>query len=421
MRQPAWLAIALLVLLVGCSQSTVVNDKPAKPPPAESTPDKSLPAKAAPVKSAPIAFPATTNHPVRTPLSTIAGRDWPLMRGDPLGSGVAQSSLPAKLDLLWKFQISQGAFVATPIVVDGTVYIGDLDNGMYAIELASGLQQWKFTAQAGFYASVAYRQGRLYVGDGDGLFYCLDAAHGKALWTFRTGAEIDSSANFYHDHVLFGSEDSSLYCLDAANKGKKVWSLETEDQVRCTSTVVDDRVFVAGCDGKFRIVDVNNGKSVKEVDIESPTGNTPAVQGSMVYFGNEGGTFFAIDWKQAKIIWQWADKARTDAIRSSAAVVPEAIIFGTRDKHVHAFAPLDSHHVIWNEPVRGRIDSSPVVADNRVFVGSSDGRIYGFDRHSGKIVWRYEAGGDFTGSPAVADHRMVIASGDGIVYCFGAK
>ena len=54
----------------------------------------------------------------------------------------------------------------------------------------------------------------------------------------------------------------------------------------------------------------------------------------------KAGTFFAIDWKQAKIIWRWLDKVRTDPMRSSAALTPEAVIFGGRDKRVRALDPL---------------------------------------------------------------------------------
>jgi outer membrane protein assembly factor BamB len=356
---------------------------------------------------------------VAAPMTTVVGRDWPLVRGDALATGVADSTLPESFELLWKYSVPKGAFAATPLIVDGMVYIGDLDGAMRAIDLTTGAEKWKFTAQAGFNASAAYRRGRLYLGDSDGVFYCLSAAEGKVQWTFKTEGEIDSSANFFHDNVLFGSQDSTLYCLDAKS-GKKVWAFKTADQIRCPPTVVDDRAFVAGCDGKLHIIDVDKGASIDAVDIESPTGCTPAVQGSIVYFGTEAGTFFAIDWKQAKIVWRWLDKVRTDPLRSSAALTPEAVIFGGRDKRVRALDPA-SGKVLWEQPTRGRVDSSPVVVGQRVFLGSSDGRIYGLDRRTGKSVWQYEAGGEFTGSPAVAAHRLVIASQDGVVYCFGAK
>ncbi len=165
-----------------------------------------------------------------------------------------------------------------------------------------------------FNASAAFRNGYLFIGDSDGMFYCVDAAKGKEKWKFKTDAEIDSSANFYHGQVVFGSQDATLYCLNA-DTGAVVWKHKVQDQIRCSPTVVEDRAFVAGCDGKLHIIDLTNGNDVANVDIEAPTGSTPAVHGDVVYFGTEGGTFFAIDWKRATIVWRWEDKARTDPLR----------------------------------------------------------------------------------------------------------
>ena len=70
---------------------------------------------------------------------------------------------------------------------------------------------------------------------------------------------------------------------------------------------------------------------------------------------------------------------------------------------------------------RQRVDASPVIVKDRVFVAAGDGRLYGLDLGTGKELWQFEAGGGFTGSPAVAARRLVIASEDGVVYCFGSK
>ena len=191
-------------------------------------------------------------------------------------------------------------FSATPIIVDGVVYIGDMDGVFRAIGLADGRERWKFTAPAGFAASAAMRDGRLYVGDSAGTFYCLDAANGKSLWTFDTGGEIDSSANFYRDTVLFGSLDFTLYCL-RTDRGTVVWKHETHDEIHCCPTVVEDRAFVAGCDMQLHVIDLHDGHEVAAIDMESPTGSTPAVRGDTLYVGTEAGTFFAIDWKKATV------------------------------------------------------------------------------------------------------------------------
>ena len=68
---------------------------------------------------------------------------WPLFRGDTLSTGSSSSTLPQQLDMLWKFTVEDGAFEATPAIVDGTCYIGDFDGAVYAIDLNTGKERWK--------------------------------------------------------------------------------------------------------------------------------------------------------------------------------------------------------------------------------------------------------------------------------------
>jgi outer membrane protein assembly factor BamB len=59
------------------------------------------------------------------------------------------------------------------------------------------------------------------------------------------------------------------------------------------------------------------------------------------------------------------------------------------------------------------------VAGGRVYIGSSDGRLYVLDAQSGKKLWEFDAGAGITASPAVAGGRVVIGSQDGRIYAFG--
>ncbi|HEY2252140.1 MAG TPA: PQQ-binding-like beta-propeller repeat protein, partial [Planctomycetaceae bacterium] len=64
-----------------------------------------------------------------------------------------------------------------------------------------------------------------------------------------------------------------------------------------------------------------------------------------------------------------------------------------------------------------------VIVDDRVFVGSNDGNVYGLNLDTGKEVWRHTDGRPFTASPAVGEGCLVIGSesNTGNIYCFGAK
>ncbi len=142
--------------------------------------------------------------------------DWPLFRGNPLQTGVADSDLPTDLVVRWKFQ-TKDSIEAAAAIVGGTVYFGSLDEHLYAVELKSGKEKWKVKIGP-LKAAPSVKDGAVYVGDEEGFFHCVDAATGARRWKFETSGEIMSSANFAGDRVLFGSYDSTLYCLTTAGK-----------------------------------------------------------------------------------------------------------------------------------------------------------------------------------------------------------
>lgn len=395
------LAGLIALALIGCRPTSPVAEPDATAEPQEDnqTVDTTAPAAEADLPDGPDA--------------------WPLFRGDPLASGVARSTLSEKPEVVWKRSFEGGAFEATAAIVDGSVYVGGVvpDGNFYALDLANGEIRWTYTTESGFYASAAVRDGRVYVGDADGRFLCFDAATGEMCWHFEAQAEINSSANFFGEHVLFGSQDATLYCLNSQS-GELVWKYAIDDQIRCSPTVVENRCFIAGCDSKLHVVDLNRGDEAAEVPIDAQTGCTPAVLGDRVYFGTEGETFYCIDWREAEIIWSYRHPQRRFPYRASAAVTEGSVVFGGRDRILRSLHPI-SGELQWEYTARARFDSSPVIVGQRVYVASSDGRLFGLGLTSGEVEWEYEAGGGFLSSPAVAEGRLVIGNEDGTLYCFG--
>jgi outer membrane protein assembly factor BamB len=355
--------------------------------------------------------------------SELAG--WSFFRGDAQSTGVAKTSLPDELDILWKFSVPQGAFEGTPTIVREredqsrkTVYIGDLDGSLFALDLESGEIRWEFKSEIGYVTSPVVQDGRIFAGDIDGIFYCLHES-GDEIWRFQTQGEIDSSANFYKENVLVGSQDFHLYALNAKT-GELAWKYESQDQIRCSATVAGNRAFVAGCDGFFHVVDLESGTEVGSTEIHSPTGATPAALGERVFFGNEQGDFFAVNWQEIKNEWTYTDEEGGNSIRGSAAVTNNHVVFGARNRQLYSLDPKTGRKN-WTTRLKAKIDSSPVIVGNRVFVASTDGRLYTIALDDGKVVWEKQFNGGFIGSPAVAFGRLVIATDDGVVYCLGKK
>ena len=368
---------------------------------------------------------------------------WHVFRGNSRSSGVANSQLPEDLEVLWEYKVpgSNGAFEGTAVIAkhsktgEPIAYIGDLDGTLYAFDLESGDLKWKTQPEVmldppedqpdkkprdhkafSFTASPAYHEGRIFIGDIDGVFYCFDES-GELQWFFEAQSEISSSANFYDGDVLFGSQDANLYLLDTQT-GEKKWALETPDQIRCSVTVAQDRAFVAGCDGFFHIVDLETGTEAGKVDIKSPTQSTPAVMKELVFFGTEQDEFIAVDWKTAEGKWSFSDENGPAPVRGCAAVTPGHVVFGARNRFVYSVDP-ESGEKNWGVELKAKVDGSPVIVGQRVYVGSTDGRFYVLSLKNGNKIWEKQFKGGFVSSPAVASGKLVIATDRGVVYCLG--
>jgi outer membrane protein assembly factor BamB len=66
-----------------------------------------------------------------------------------------------------------------------------------------------------------------------------------------------------------------------------------------------------------------------------------------------------------------------------------------------------------------RTRASPAIAGGRLYVGSSDGKLYVLDVTTGKSVQEFEAGGPISASPAIASGRVVFGTVDGKLFCLG--
>ncbi len=366
---------------------------------------------------------------VRSPAAceTAPTDAWPLFRGTPACSGVAVGNAERLPQIEWVYSAEKDAFTASPVVAGDMVYLGGNNGTFYAVDVGPGRLRWKHDMGGGFLATAAVHAGRVYVGDVDGKFFAWNAQDGKPLWQFEAGGTIDNAANVFaadgRARILFGSQDMNLYCLDAES-GTPVWKTALPDQIRCQPPVVEDRTFVAGCDGKLHSVDLQTGKERSACDLDGPTGCTPAVLGGALYVGTESGFFFGIDWERGRRLWQFPPENPADAFRSSAAACGAYVVVGCRDRQVYCFHATTGE-TVWKFAAKRYVDASPVIVvpENGdlthavVVVGSLDGRLYGLGLQDGSLKWELDLGGAVSASAAVVGRRIFAATEEGDLYC----
>ncbi len=347
-------------------------------------------------------------------LSAPALGDWPNFRGDPGQTGVAKGALPDKLEVLWKFK-TEDAFENAVAVGKGVVYAGCMDEHLYALDLKTGKERWKYKGGP-FKAPPSLKGGEVFAGDLDGVLHRIDAA-GKGKKLFEAGSEM-GGVNFHGELLLAPSHDEHLYAV--TKDGKEKWKFKTQGPIYGSVSVSQGKTFLVGCDSKLHVIDVATGKEDREVDLESQTGGTAAVDGDLLYVGTMGNVVKAIDWKKGAVVWTYKPGRMAQAFFSSPALTKDFVVIGSRDRRVHCINRKTGEQA-WTFLTGNHVDSSPVVVGDKVVAASLDGFLYVLDLKSGKELQKVELDGPVNASPVVVDGKVVVGTQKGFLYCLGKK
>jgi quinohemoprotein ethanol dehydrogenase len=187
-------------------------------------------------------------HPEREPQNWIThGGNWLEQRFSPLNQINTQTVNQLKPAWYFDYDTTRGQ-EATPIVVDGVMYVSTAWSKVYALNAQTGAQIWFFDPKvpgaAGIPAccdivnrGVAVYKGKVYVGTVDGRLIALDAATGAPVWSVVTTPvgttySITGAPRIARGKVFIGNAGSEFggrgyVSAYDAQSGKLVWRFYT--------------------------------------------------------------------------------------------------------------------------------------------------------------------------------------------------
>jgi outer membrane protein assembly factor BamB len=354
--------------------------------------------------------------------------DWPVSRGNPLGTAAAPDKLPQEPKLLWEYKTDsvEAGFEGTPVIADGKIIVGDFQGTLHAIDLATGKGLWKAKLKQGVSVPAACGSNRILVGDFDSQIYCFDM-EGKEIWSRETEQPMINGAIIRGDEAIYSSDYGSLVCLELET-GKEKWVYETGDQLRSSPCIWNNLSFLGGCDSQLHKVDLQTGSAVGEsYSLKSPTLSTPNIVGSVAIVPTQPGVVYAIDVEKNETLWSYipdpslgidVQKSSATQARLDAGKLDGIVVMPSRNRRLIALDASNGKFK-WEATMRKRSDSAPVLCDQRAWIGSSDGKVYAFQLEDGKESWSYQLSGSILAAPAISNNKLVIATEKGTVACFG--
>jgi outer membrane protein assembly factor BamB len=212
--------------------------------------------------------------------------------------------------IIWRHTI--GPSESSPVVVGGTVFVGDWGGRVWALRRKTGKPYWVTRLHGQVKSGVAISGNRLYVGDYSGHVYALSVTSGKILWQAKAQPRFGNTGRFYatpavaYGRVYIGGTDGKMYSLGASS-GKLRWSHSTGGYVYSSAAVWRDRVFAGSYSKTFYCFDAATGAIRWQFKANGPISGSPTVIAGRVYFATLKGRTYGLDARTGRPDWTFPD------------------------------------------------------------------------------------------------------------------
>jgi len=270
--------------------------------------------------------------------------------------------------------------------------------------------------------------------------YAVNVKTGEELWKFTvSGGFMGSTPSFVTTPIM--TEDGLLIVLDSGNK-HIIYALNSKDineQKKqpgiawqysgarghwiAMPLIVDNRLFAPNSDGNVYVLDLKDGKSEKKAIevIKLSASNKqpdrlwaqPVTDGKRLYVASLDHRIFAIDLETYKVVWQ---KQLDAAIPSAPAIGADGMLYvGSLTKQLERFDPVTGEHTSVYE-THDWVWSTPLVDGDNLYFGDVAGNFYSYNTKEGKLDWEMKLDGAITAVPLILGDRLLVATESGDIY-----
>jgi outer membrane protein assembly factor BamB len=273
-------------------------------------------------------------------------------------------------------------FVSSPVIDNGIIYFGTGSGYFYALDAATGKQQWKFKTNGIIHSSPAIAFNNVYFGSWDTYLYALNKNTGKEVWKFKTGIDtviynqtgMQGSPAISDNTLYFGCRDSHLYALNAAD-GKLLWKRFNDYSWVSSCPVIEgDKIIYTTGDGRS-LVALNKftGDSIYQMLSKGWIFSSPSLVDNVVYYGDLNGFLYANDITNGKQLWSYqleSSKKDLYKILGIDSVLNYGVVFSKEKKEAEHKTSMEMLYSL------GSIHSSPVIRDGVIYFTSTNGNVY---------------------------------------------
>jgi len=266
----------------------------------------------------------------------------------------------------------------------------------------------------------------------DGSVYAVSLGDGRELWRYPGSTKL----TFYAPPaitpdglVIIGSAgtDHNLIALNPndinpeTNAPIEAWTFTgATDRWVAKPLMINNKLFAVNADGNLYILDLQDGRTVKEATVVKLGGRLwaqPITDGERVYITSLDHSVIAVDANTYDILWH---ENLGGAVPGSTVLGEDGMLYvGSLASQLERFDPatgnhqsvLDAENWVW---------STPALDGDTLYFGDVDGNFYSYNTSTGSLNWKpVKPDGAITASPLVQNDHILLATESGSLIALG--
>ncbi len=334
-------------------------------------------------------------------LPGLAQSDWAVTyHMNPLHTGqVTTPRLTPPFMTRWTADL--GADVSYPLIAEGKVFAtagtpGNQSSSLYAFDAATGSTLWGPVTLTGTYGETypAYDAGKVFAVNFDGVLRAFNAGTGQQIWSVQLpGQYAFSSAPTARNGMVYvggAGIGGTLYAVNETN-GAVVWTQPVANGDDSSPTVTASNVFVAYAGAQAYKFDAASGSPLWHYNgyAEGGGGATAPLYNGSLYIRD--------DYSQASITGTVLNAANGNVVshfpdNGSISAFDNGARFFLQNNTLSAVY-ADTGNAQWSMTEgQDTFTTAPIVVNNIVYMGTSTGKLFGFNETTGQVVWSTSVG-----------------------------
>jgi outer membrane protein assembly factor BamB len=340
-----------------------------------------------------------------------------------------------RVDRVWSMSVKGGDDVMRlglrPIVSGERVFVAGHGGDVRALELASGREVWRVSAEIELAGGPAVGEGLVVVGGAGGRIVALDAESGSERWRAATGGEVLAAPAVAAGFVVVHTVDGKVHGLRAAN-GSEAWTYE-QPVPRLTlrgnapPVVTGDMVLTGLDNGKVVALSLDSGEVLWTATVTSSHGRTEIerladidspvrVVGDDIFVVGYQGRIAMLARDSGQIWW-----GRELSSHRGLAADDDTLYVTTADSSVMALRRRDGTPVWQQDGLLRRSLTAPALSGEALAVADFEGYLHWLDPANGQMLARVKSGGGrITNAPVAAGDLVLIQTDEGNVQAWRA-